>query len=389
MDSRDGSGRDHNRVRRTGGHSRQRGRGGGHREILVSHRYRQAGGLHFSRPDAGRRKPLVSPVRRPEKRADVPLQRERRATRRIHARGGGRGRAQRVSGESRRRGVGGVGIVPIPVMVDINAKAGGLFSVLVGATNMPKGVAYDIPASQATQTMNALIETTSLGDARLQDLAQALANVLPAAVGAGIGLDQVLGAMSTMTAEGENAASAGTHLRAALLNIEGGTATAAAAMEKYGITASQVRAELSGGGGLTGALTLMENAVAKGTTGFTEYMAKLQAAGSDQQKFDDLNSQVPANLAAPVGALESMTGGVRSFQSILELTGSHLQTFKDNVAKVGKSMHDAASEVQGFHTWANSTSGVVEQFKGAMSTLAVQVGNLLLPAFTAFMRVVA
>ena len=250
-------------------------------------------------------------------------------------------------------------------------------------------VAYDIPASQATQTMNALIETTSLGDARLQDLAQALTNVLPAAAGAGIGLDQVLGAMSTMTAEGENAASAGTHLRAALLNIEGGTATAAAAMEKYGITASQVRAELSGGGGLTGALTLMENAVAKGTTGFTEYMAKLQAAGSDQQKFDDLISQVPANLAAPVGALESMTGGVRSFQSILELTGSHLQTFKDNVAKVGKSMHDAASEVQGFHTWANSTSGVVEQFKGAMSTLAVQVGNLLLPAFTAFMRVVA
>jgi TP901 family phage tail tape measure protein len=165
-------------------------------------------------------------------------------------------------------------------------------------------VAFHLPADQATGAMNALIESTSRGDARLEDMTQAMTNVLPAASAAGVGLDQVLGAMSTMTAQGEDAASAGTHLRATLLNLSGGTTEASKAMADYGIQADQVKATLQGGGGITGAFDMLTQKIGEGTQGFSGYLDQLRAAGDDTDKFDSILASMPAGMESPIGALE-------------------------------------------------------------------------------------
>jgi TP901 family phage tail tape measure protein len=212
-----------------------------------------------------------------------------------------------------------------------------------------------------------------------------MTNVLPAASAAGVGLDQVLGAMSTMTAQGEDAASAGTHLRATLLNLSGGTAEAAKTMADYGIQADQVKATLQGGGGITGAFDMLTSKIGEGTQGFQGYLDQLRSAGDDTEKFDSILASMPPDLESPIGALEKMVGGVRSFQAVLELTGANAGEFKDNVDAIGESMGNAGDKVQTFGEWANTTNGKMAQFKGSMSDLGITLGEDLLPAFTKFL----
>ena len=78
---------------------------------------------------------------------------------------------------------------------------------------------YHLKAGSAATVTSQLVATVASGKTHMNDLAGSLATVLPAASAAGLGLDQVLGAMATMTAEGTPAADAATYLKSTILAL--------------------------------------------------------------------------------------------------------------------------------------------------------------------------
>src|SRR5439155_11509436 len=98
------------------------------------------------------------------------------------------------------------------------------------------------------------------GKTHMQDLAGALATVAPAASAVHMPLEQVLGAMATMTAKGTPAADAATYLRMTLLQLSNPTAKARQEMTDLGLSAIDVSQHL-GTRGLAGTLEMIEGAI--------------------------------------------------------------------------------------------------------------------------------
>ena len=145
---------------------------------------------------------------------------------------------------------------------------------------------YHLPATEAATVTSQLVETVALGKTHMEDLAGSLGSVLPAAASAHIGLGQVLGAMSTMTATGTNANEAATYLRQTILQLSNPSAKAAAEMASLGLSSTDVASHL-GQRGLTGTLNLLTTAIANkmGPAGLVlvQNLKSAAAAGSGWQ----------------------------------------------------------------------------------------------------------
>src|SRR5258708_26625166 len=160
---------------------------------------------------------------------------------------------------------------------------------------------YHLSASQAVAVTNDLIATVAAGKTHMQDLATALATILPTSSAVGVSLRDTSAAMATMTGEGTNAASAATYLRQLLIALEAPAAKGAKALKEIGLTTGEVSSEMRKS--LPGALQLI-----------MDHLADTYTVGSPQY----------------IEALKNIAGGSRQMQGILELTGTYLQTFKDN-----------------------------------------------------------
>jgi len=159
-----------------------------------------------------------------------------------------------------------------------------------------------ITASQAT---NILISTVAAGKTHMQDLAGAMASVLPTASATGVQLRDVAAAMATMTAEGTPAADAATYLRQMLLALEVPGSKSISTLKEIGLSSSDVASEMQKS--LPGALQMIT---------------------------DHLKTKFPEGSAAYTAALKDIAGGQKNFQAWLELTGTHLDTFKGNVTSI-------------------------------------------------------
>jgi TP901 family phage tail tape measure protein len=115
-----------------------------------------------------------------------------------------------------------------------------------------------LTASQAT---NDLIATVAAGKTHMGDLANSLANILPTASAAGIGLNDVMGAMATMTSEGVPAAQAATYLRQTILGLIAPSAGTVKALQSVGLSSSEVATEMKRS--LPDALAMITEAVGK------------------------------------------------------------------------------------------------------------------------------
>jgi TP901 family phage tail tape measure protein len=94
---------------------------------------------------------------------------------------------------------------------------------------------YHLPASQATNVMNSLIEAVKNGKMHMDDLNQSLTNTLPVAAAYHISLSNVEGALSVMAAAGDRGASAGTHLAMMFKMLESPSGKASKEMAAMGI----------------------------------------------------------------------------------------------------------------------------------------------------------
>lgn len=177
---------------------------------------------------------------------------------------------------------------------------------------------YHLKASDAALVTSKMVTATSLGKTTFQDLAGSLHTVSPAADAAGLSMNQVLGAMATMTAKGTPAAEAATYLRQTILQLSNPSAKAANEMAALGLNSVDVSKNL-GKRGLTGTLDLLTSAIASkmGPSGtvMVNSLKAAAAAGSGWQ----------AELA-------KMTPAQQAQINTLAAQGAAMDTYKANLA---------------------------------------------------------
>ena len=241
---------------------------------------------------------------------------------------------------------------------------------------------YHIPAEQAALTTSKLVTAVSLGKTHMQDLAGALATVLPIASTAKVGLDQVLGAMSTMTALGTPAADAATYLKQTIAQLSNPTAKAAHEMKGLGLSSIDISSHL-GQRGLTGTLEVLTNAIKSkmGPAG-TVLIESLKKSAGNATAFQKILANLPPTQQTYVGALATMVGGTKSMQAALELTGSNAKTFADNVKTVSATTTEAGNHVKGTALAQKDLNNKMKDAVAAFKSVVIIIGEKLIPILT-------
>ncbi len=190
-----------------------------------------------------------------------------------------------------------------------------------------------------------------------QQLATSLANVLPASAKFHISLQDVTAAMATMTAQGDPAAQAATHLKQMILALEAPSKIGAAALKLVGLTSQQIATEMTTS--LPDALKMITDAVGK--------------------KF-------PAGSAAYNQAIKDIAGGNKQMMGFLELTGTHLQTFNDNVAKIAGTVKTAGNSILGWSDIQKNFNFQLDSAKASLEAFGIKIGTSLLPYVSQFIN---
>lgn len=294
---------------------------------------------------------------------------------------------------------------------------------------------YGLKSGSAAEVTSKLVATVAAGKTHMQDLAGALAAVMPAASSAHVGLGEVLGAMATMTSKGTPAADSATYLRQTILQLSNPSKKASDEMNALGLSAIDVSSGL-GRRGLVGTMELLSDAIAKkmgpngivllntmnqirqastaaqldisklppgmaqlaqsyerggvSATAWKDALAKatpeqaklMMAVAAATAKQDIYQAKLGGMHTAQqtyVGALADMVGGTKSMQAALELTGASADTFSENVNTINSTTAAAKGHVQGWADVQKDFNFKLAQAKETVETLAIRLGNFLIP----------
>ena len=240
--------------------------------------------------------------------------------------------------------------------------------------------AYHLGASHAAEVTNALIAAEGQGKTNMEALAGSLATVLPIASAAHVGLNEVLAAMSTMTAEGTPAADAATYLRQTIGQLENPSGKAAQEMKSLGLSTVQVSQNL-GKNGLASTLTMLTDAIKSkmGPAG-TVLIEHLQKAAKNTTAFQKVLASLPPAQQTYVGALATMVGGTKSMQAALELTGDNMHVFVNNTKIISEHVKAGGKTIEGWALVQKNFNQRLAEAKGTVEALGIRLGNILLPA---------
>lgn len=202
----------------------------------------------------------------------------------------------------------------------------------------------------ASGAVNTLVTTVANGKTHMQDLAAALSTVLPTGAAARVGLNDVMGAMATMTGEGVPAANAATYLRQTILALEAPSKGAQKALAEVGLSSKQVADEMHKS--LPEALKMITEAVGK--------------------KF-------PEGSAQYVEAIKAISGGSKTMQGMLDLTGDHLKDFQANASGIAGAVKKGGDSITGWSDVQNTFNQKIDRAHEVFETLMIQLGTKLLP----------
>jgi len=205
----------------------------------------------------------------------------------------------------------------------------------------------NVSAAAAT---NFLVATVASGKTHMQDLSASLASILPTASSVKVGLGDVMGAMATMTGEGVPAADAATYLRQTLMQLASPSKSGAKALEDIGLSAQQVSDSM-----------------------------KVSLPATLGMIMDHLKNKFPEGSIAFQDALKNIAGGSKQMQGMLDLTGTHLQTFKDNVDNISGAVKKGGSGISGWSDVQKDFNFKMDQAKAGVETLGIDIGSVLLP----------
>lgn len=210
--------------------------------------------------------------------------------------------------------------------------------------------AYGYGADKAAMVTNTMVAATAAGQMKMQDLASAVSNVLPASSKFGISLTDTTAAIATMTMQGDDAASAATHLRQVILALEAPAKAGSKALGEIGLTTQQVSDAM-----------------------------KVSLPGTIQMIIDHLGKKFPVGSAAYNTAMKDIAGGNKQLLGLLEISGPALQKFKDNVASITGAVKEGGNGIKGWDEIQGNFNFKIDQAKAAMQTLMITLGTALLP----------
>ena len=159
-----------------------------------------------------------------------------------------------------------------------------------------------------------------------------------------------MGAMATMTGEGVPAANAATYLRQTIMSLENPTKKTTDALTSVGLSSKQVAAEM-----------------------------QKSVPGAMQEIADAVSKKFKPGSAEYLAAMANIAGSSKTAQGILDLTGDHLKTFKDNVAGIGDSVKKGANSINGWSDVQNTFNFKMAQAQEAVEVLMIKIGQKLLP----------
>jgi len=216
-------------------------------------------------------------------------------------------------------------------------------TVLVSSLN-----AYGEGMESAQRFSDQLFTTVKNGQTTLPELGGSLANVTGLAASAGVGFDELLAGIATLTATGSPTSEAITQIRGAISAILKPTKEASTVAGELGIEFNAAALESEG---LKGVLV----DVAEATGGNTEKMAQL-------------------------------FGGVEALNGVLTLTGLGAETFSENITAMANSA--GATEVA-YAKMADTVENNNQRISNAFQSLLITIGDPLLDEFGVIQQAIA
>lgn len=205
--------------------------------------------------------------------------------------------------------------------------------------------AYRLPASKAKEVSDQLFRTVDRGVITFEELSTNIGDTLPFASSLGVGLDEVGAATATMTKQGLGASETFTRIRNLLQTMIKPGEDLTAAIKELGYESGEALIQDKG---LQGSL----EALIGTTDGTKDSVAKLFP-------------------------------NIRALGGALALTGKNSEEAQKDL----KGMEDAAGATQrAFEEQSKSLAVQWERLKANLSTLAIRIGNVLLPAVTDAVR---
>lgn len=241
-------------------------------------------------------------------------------------------------------------------LVDLRAAAEGAKlenSNLADVANAEMTIMTDYASTHitASQAINDLIATVAHGRASIQDMAGAMSTVLPTANAVGVNLYDVSAALSVMTARGTDAASAATYLKQMLIALDAPSSKSVKTLAEIGLTTAQISDEMKIS--LPGALAMIE---------------------------DHLKAKFPEGSAAYVEALKNISGGSRTMQGILQLTGGSLKTFEQDAKDVADAVKQGGTQIDGWTLAQKNFNVEMDKARTSLDAFGITMGTALEPA---------
>jgi TP901 family phage tail tape measure protein len=248
--------------------------------------------------------------------------------------------------------------------------------------------AYGMGAKGAAAATNALVAAEGQGKTNLEALAGSLSTVAPIAALAHISLNEVLGAMATMTAQGTPAANAATYLRQAIGQLSAPSGKAAQEMHSLGLNAVDVSQNL-GKNGLASTLDMLTDAIQRkmGPAG-TVLIEHLRKASAQSNDFQKVLAGLPPDQQTFIGALADMTGGVKAMQAALQLTGPHMADFRHNTEVINEKVKAGGTSIEGWTEVQKTFNQKLSEAKAQVEVLSVRIGTALMPVALGLLHII-
>jgi len=295
---------------------------------------------------------------------------------------------------------------------------------------------FGASAGDATHVTSTLISAVSVGKTNFQDLSGAMHAVMPRAAALHMSFPELAADLATMTAHGMSAEQSAQNLNGALRNLSNPTLAMSKRMADFGIQSHDVSANLSKDG-LQGTLeklsvTIMDRMGPAGAELKSVWNQSNLAAQDAQKMFDALSPKAKAlaqdyrdgkiqmhdwtvgvkymdtangnllkqwaaqenaskgfsnalktggdTVKTYTGALSGMVGGQEATTVALMLTGDQSKFATDNIKTVTAATNDASGAVKGFGEQQQTLNGKIGDMRGALSALAITLGNQMVPA---------
>ena len=214
--------------------------------------------------------------------------------------------------------------------------------------------AYQLEASEAARVTDILFQTQKLGKTTISELSETLGTVIPLAATANVSLEDLGGAIATLTAGGLSTGQAITGIRASLVSILEPSKESVAAAEKLGVNwnLAGVRAE-----GYAGLLQSLSKAI--------------DGAGLSADEADVL--------------VANLTGRVEGTTAVMSLARVQTENFQRNLDDMGKAAGATATALELMReTTSQAFRELADQAQISLQSVGADIAKFATPAAQAF-----